>query len=166
MEQYIVFESNNQRFAIDIPQIEKVLECNKVKEIPDSSDYLLGYMQYNDKFLPIIDLKSRLYNISTTGNKDNKIIVIQWKEGHIGLLVDKIDGIKKFNKDQYEETNNEYQIIKEYILGFFNIDDSTIIILDTDKVFTPDQEEEILKATNQETDPDLDSAILKHGGIS
>lgn len=146
MEQYIVFESNNQKFAIDIPQIEKVIEYNDIKKIPDSSDYLLGYLQYDGKFLPVIDLKSRLYNLNTTIKKENKVLVVNWKDGHIGLLVESIVGINKFNKDQYEEKNSEYQIIKDYIHGFLSTQNGTIIILDTNKVFTPEQEEEILEA--------------------
>lgn len=146
MEQFIVFESNDQDFAIDIPQIEKILEFQEARKIPDSSDYLLGYVQYDGRTLPLIDLKMRLYNMKTHYKKENKIIVVNWKHGHIGLLVEKIHGIKKYNKDQYEESNKEHQILKEYISGFLNSESCTTIILNTDKVFTPEQEAEILDA--------------------
>ena len=143
MEQYVVFESNNQKFGLSVPQVEKVIEYKDIKDIPDSSDYLLGYLQYDGKFLPIIDLNLRLYNLSTAIKRENKILVVNWKDGLIGLLVERIIGIYKLSKDQYEEKNSEYQIIKDYMKGFFNTEKGTIIILDTDKVFTPEQEEEI-----------------------
>lgn len=146
MEQFVVFESNNQSFAVDIPQVEKIIEAQEFNKIPDSSDFLLGYIQYNGKVLPVIDLKTRLYNSKTEAKKENKIIVIHWKNGNIGLLVERIEGIKRFNQDQYEESNSEYQLIKEYIMGFLNTDKGTTIILNTDKVFTPEQEDEILEA--------------------
>lgn len=152
MEQYIVFESNNQKFGLSVPQIEKVIEYEGIKNIPDASDYLLGYLQYAGKFLPIIDLNIRLYNLTTELKRENKVLVVNWKEGLVGLLVEKIIGIYKFSSDQYEEKNDDYQIIKDYMRGFFNSDNGTIIILDTDKIFTPEQEEEIKGLSSQVKD--------------
>lgn len=146
MEQYVVFESNNQNFAIDIPQIEKIIEFQAPKEIPDSSDYLLGIIKYNEMVLPIIDLTKRLYNTYTLYKKENKVIVVQWKERQVGLVVEKILGIKGFHKEQYENTNVDLRISKEYIQGFIKMEQGITIVLDTDKIFSPEQEEELLLA--------------------
>lgn len=144
MEQYVVFESNNQSFAIDIPQIEKIIEYQQSKEIPDSSDYLLGIIIYSDKVLPIVDLTKRLYNTYTLYKKENKIIVVQWKDRQVGLVVEKIHGIKGFHKEQYEDANVDLKISKEYIQGFIKMEQGIAIVLDTDKVFSPEQEKELL----------------------
>lgn len=144
MEQYLVFESNNQNFAIDIPQIEKIIEFQKSKQIPDSSDYLLGIIKYNDMVLPIVDLTKRLYNSYTLYKKENKVIVVQWKDRQVGLVVEKIHGIRGFDKEQYEDANVDLKISQEYIQGFIKMEQGIAIVLDTDKVFSPEQVKELL----------------------
>ncbi|MPW24755.1 chemotaxis protein CheW [Alkalibaculum sp. M08DMB] len=147
MEQFIVFENNQQNFALDISKIERIIEYKQPKKIPESSEYLLGIIEYNDKILPIIDLTNRLYNIQSSHQEDAKIVVILWKSKQIGLVVDAILGIHSFSEEQYEQ-NNDSQISKEYIRGFIKSEEDITIVLDTDQIFKENQERELMLVGN------------------
>lgn len=147
MEQYIVFLNNHQNFALDISKIERIIEFKQPKKVPESSEHLLGVIQYNDKILPIIDLTKRLYNVDSSGNEDDKIIVVLWKNKQIGLAVDEILGIYSFGEEQYEQSSEDIQISKEYILGFIKTKEDIIIVLDFDRMFDLREEKELLSAT-------------------
>lgn len=149
MEKYIEFTNNQQRLALDISQVERIIEFQKPKLIPEASDYLLGVIQYDQKILPIIDLTNRLYNIEFVPKEDKKVIVAIWKNKTVGLVVDTILGIYNFNEEEFEESLNEAQISKEYILGFIKDEEDITIVLDLEKIFDEEQEEElILSATS------------------
>ena len=143
MEQFIVFINNGQHFALDISKIERIIEFQQPKKIPEASDYLLGVIQHNSEILPIIDLTKRLYNKDSLNSDDKKVIVVAWKEKQIGFVVEDIRGINSFEAKQYEETNQDISISKVYIKGFIKTDDDIIIVLDIDQLFTFEQEEEI-----------------------
>lgn len=145
MEQFIIFESNEQRFGLDIPQIEKVIEYEEIKKIPDSIKYILGYLQFDGKFLPVMDLKYRLYDVHTLPNEDNKIIIVKWKNGIMGLLVEKVIGINKFNEEDRREEDDNSFILKEYMHKLFSTEKGITIILDVEKIFTLIEEAEILR---------------------
>lgn len=150
MEQYIVFVSNQQDFAIDISKIERIIEYQEPKVLPETSDYLLGVIQYNSQVIPIIDLSSRLYGEGSSHSIDTKIIVVIWKDKLIGLLVDNILGIQEFTDDQYEESNKDLDILRKYVSGFIKVEENIIIILDVDKIFSLKQEDELLSIPEDE----------------
>ncbi len=149
MEQYIVFISNDEKFAIDISKVERIIEFTPPKKVPEASDFLLGVIQYNSKVIPIIDLSMRLYNLKSIQDVDTKVIVVFWKQNYIGFLVDDILGIQHFSEEQYEESDRETHILKDYIKGFMKSEEDITIVLDIDKIFTLEEEKElILAATN------------------
>lgn len=146
VEQYIVFIANEEKFAIDISKVERIIEYTQPKKIPEASEFLLGVIQYNSEVIPIIDLSMRLYNLKSIQDEDTKVIVVLWKEGHIGFLVDDILGIEHFNEEQYEKMDRETHILKDYIDGFMKSEEDITIVLNIDKIFTLEEEEELITA--------------------
>ncbi|RBP70137.1 purine-binding chemotaxis protein CheW [Alkalibaculum bacchi] len=143
MEQFIVFINNGQHFALDISKIERIIEFQQPKKIPEASDYLLGVIQHNGEILPIIDLTKRLYNNDSLNSDSKKVIVAAWKEKQMGFVVEDIKEISSFEPNQYEKMNRDISISKAYIRGFIKTNDDIIIVLDIDRLFTLEQEKEI-----------------------
>ncbi|MBC8590338.1 chemotaxis protein CheW [Wansuia hejianensis] len=166
MKQYVVFESNNQNFALNLSVVERIIELENPKKIPESSSYLLGVTQYRGMILPIIDLTKRLYDVYSNHNIDSKVIVVLWKDTQIGLLVDNVIGIKTFSEEQFENYNADIQILKEYVSGFIKAEEDITFILDTDKLFDLEQEKELLSTTEKSETPDTDPSknIGSHEG--
>lgn len=134
MKQYIIFKTNSQSFGLEIDRIDKIIEFEEGKRIPEPLPYMLGIIEYNGKVLPVIDLSKRLYDIDIVRNEATKIIVVKWKDKLIGLAVEDILGIKSYG-EEYEEPNKEMDISKEYIEGFIKIPEDIMIVLNIDKLF-------------------------------
>ncbi|NLN14045.1 MAG: purine-binding chemotaxis protein CheW [Tissierellia bacterium] len=149
MDQYIVFVNKEQKFAINVSKVERILEYKEPKRLPDSSPYFLGVIQYNGSILPIIDLTKRLYDADMAVTMDTKIVVVNWKERLLGLVVDDIIGIQSFTDKQFEEFDLDIEISSEYIIGFIKSHGDIIVCLDIDRVFDQEQEDELILATNE-----------------
>lgn len=149
MEQYIIFSLNNQRYAIDISSIDRIIDYNEPKKIPETFDYVLGVIKYDDKILPIIDLLKKLYGKNITINTKSKVIVTTWKDRMLGFLVEDIEGIQRFDSNQIEENHEQYEISKKYIEGFIKLEEDIIIILDTQQLFDYNQEKDLLDLENK-----------------
>lgn len=149
MERYVVFSSNNQNFALGISKVERIIEFQDPKPIPEASEFFLGVIQYNDKILPIIDLTKRLYNVTTTRDANDKLIVVTWKNTQIGLVVDDILGIHAYEDHQLEGANDDTRIAKKYIVGYIKEEKDIKIVLDTSEIFTIEQEKELLSSVNE-----------------
>lgn len=150
MKEFIVFSNNNQNFAMEISNVNRIIEYDTPIGIPESSKFLLGVIKYRGSILPIIDLTMKLYNKSITYDLDSKIIIIQWKGKQVGLLVEDILGIYKFEDNQYEDSNIDTEVSQEYIKGFIKVEEDITIELKPDKLFIYQQEKELISATSYE----------------
>ncbi|WP_179203871.1 MULTISPECIES: chemotaxis protein CheW [Vagococcus] len=135
MEKQIVFFSQRQELSLPIKKIEKIIQWTKPIPIPETSLFVLGVVEHNAHVLPIIDLNQRLYGESTELNDDLKIIVVQWKDEFLGLVVESIRGIVDFSVNQFELMTNDVTFDKNYIKSFVKTKDGIVIQLDIDALF-------------------------------
>ncbi|HAE62366.1 MAG TPA: hypothetical protein DCG38_08555 [Eubacteriaceae bacterium] len=145
MKQVIIFNNCGQSFALEISKIERIIEFTDPKKVPETSDFLMGVIKYNGKVLPIIDLNMRLYGEEGSYIESSKIIVIQWNDTMIGLVVDEIVGIRSVGDESFEDASvGDGSISKDYIKGFIKIDEDIIILLETNELFDFVQSRELL----------------------
>ncbi len=148
----MVFKCNDEKLAIDISYIDKIIEFTEPKKIPESSRDLLGVIQHNEEIIPIIDLNLRLYQVETVKTLDTKVIVILFREKYIGLVVDNVLEIKLFEDEICEDADFNVEVMQEYIDGFIkDLEKEDItIILNVDKLFTENQALELLEISSSE----------------
>ncbi|HSR05170.1 MAG TPA: chemotaxis protein CheW, partial [Proteiniclasticum sp.] len=115
MKKVIIFNNNKQNFALEIERIERIIEYSRPRKLPETADYILGVIRYNEKVLPVIDLNQRLYGRDGVISESNKIIVVLWKSAHLGLVVDDILGIRTIDEESFEESQiGDESISSEY----------------------------------------------------
>lgn len=93
-----LFLSKKQELSIPIEKINKIIQWQETIPVPETSTFVLGVIEHNEHVLPVIDLNDRLYGIPTEVSNEMKIIIVQWKEEYLGLLVESIRGIMDFEK--------------------------------------------------------------------
>lgn len=150
MEKYILFSNIDQSFAIDVSKVERIIEFQSPKKIPESLQYLLGVIKYEGSILPVIDLNMRLYGEETQNTKNTKIVVVSWKDRLMGVLVENIIGINNFQEEYYEESNIDVNVSKEYIDGFIKLDEDIIIVLDIDGILNEEKEQELIEELEEQ----------------
>ena len=144
MTKFINFICNEQQFALTIDSVEKILLYKKPALIPDTSAYINGFLSYNDNPLLLIDMKKRLFNEKLTPNEQTKVIVANWKNKKIGLIVEQITQVKEYpitDVEQAESTNGTAKTA--YIIGTFQENDAITLHIDVDMLFPLEGEQEI-----------------------
>lgn len=131
-EQKIVlnFFTEQVHLCIDLKYVYKVIPIAKLARIPKSPEYFAGMLNLAGKSIPIIDFDIRLglarKNLYIL---NNKIILFEYKNKNIGIIVDKIIGLETLFKDDFQknETNDDNSffkgtvIINDELLYFINI---------------------------------------------
>lgn len=142
MEQFILFEANKQKIALPIQVVERIIEFDKGIAIPDTSDYLMGLHRYNDENLVLIDMNMRLFKTPIQATEDSKIIVVDWKDKKLGLAVDQVTTVQRFesNPDQKQSDENK----TKYIVETFQFNDEIILHLDVEQLFQDEASNEIM----------------------
>lgn len=139
----LVFSINDEYYATDIMEVERILGYEEPTKLPDAPSFLEGVINYEGSILPIISLTKK-FNLPTKGvNKDEKIIVAKQGNEKIGIVVDVVSEVKDVNLDKIEEAPSIVGgISKRYIKGLIKIDKKIIIFLKLGSILT--EEEKVL----------------------
>jgi purine-binding chemotaxis protein CheW len=135
IKKVVIFKIENEEYAADIMQIEKILDYSKPVKIPETPSFIKGIIKYQDKILPIIDLKTKLHLSLNELNNDSKIIVVRNGNKYIGLIVDMVLEVIDISIENIEETPEIIRcILNKYVSGLVKLNNRIVILLDTDKI--------------------------------
>ena len=143
IDSYLIFELENELFAIHVNKILSILGMKKITTIPESPDYMKGVINLRGEVLPIIDshIKFNLSPMSVT--MKTSILVLELKRENakaikLGLMVDKVDEVLQIQKKKILDPpsiGTAYE--STYITGMYKKDNITFIMLiDIDKVLS------------------------------
>lgn len=80
-------------FGVDIRNVVSIIEPKKIRTVPLVPKYINSILSYHGKIVTLFDMKTYFKYESSSPSEDKKIIYLKPKELHIGLPVDKINGI-------------------------------------------------------------------------
>lgn len=137
----LIFSINNEYYATDIMEVERILGYETPTKIPDSPSFVEGVINYEGKILPVISLSKR-FNLLAGQNEKNdlKIIVAKENERKIGIIVDVVSEVRNISTDSIENPPEVVSgISSRYIKGLIKIDKKIIIFLNISSILTDDE---------------------------
>jgi len=149
MEQYVVFKSHGQFFAILVQNVDRIIEANQFIQLPEVSAFILGVYEYQEKMIPIVDVRQKLFKQYTEQKEETKVILCQWEEQSLGLYVEDIVGISYMPDTAYEEGLVRAASKQGYIEKFLKLDDQVVMMLSMAFLFNNQQETPALEAITE-----------------
>jgi purine-binding chemotaxis protein CheW len=136
----VIFKIEDEEYAADIMQIERILDYTEPTKIPEAPPFIKGIIKYQEKILPIIDLKTRMHLSLSADSYEPKIIVVKNDDKYIGLIVDMVLEVIDISSESIEETPTIIKcILNKYVFGIVKLNDRIIILLDTEKIISIDE---------------------------
>lgn len=140
MEQYIIFRVLNQKFAVSILSISRIIPLSEMTPVPDTADYVMGVMESEKQVIPIIDLPKRFFNQKIKETLQTQVIVIYWNDLEIGLTVDEVVQITHFETEQIDTKLEKITALEDAaevtpIKSFIQSEDGIILEIATDAIF-------------------------------
>lgn len=140
MEQYVVFKSHGQFFAILVQNVDRIIEVSQFILLPEVSDFILGVHEYQEKMIPIVDVRKKLFHEYTTKTETTKVILCQWEGQSLGLYVEDIVDISYMETSRYEEELVRAALKQGYIEQFLKLDERIVMQLSMAFLFDNQQE--------------------------
>jgi purine-binding chemotaxis protein CheW len=137
--------SNNLEFStfyvggalcgINILNIQEINKHFDITQVPQSSDYVKGILNLRGRIVTIIDLGKKLGLEPINNNQNNRNIIVNSEDEHIGLLVDSISDVAIAKKDDIEPAPSNIGGVKgKFFKGVLKTETQLIGILDIDEV--------------------------------
>lgn len=145
MIECVTFFLDDEKYAVDIMRIREVREWENVRDVPNSSDEIIGIIDIRGKIVPILDLKQKFGFGTNEIDDDKAVIILKSEDSRLGFVVDSVSDIEKLSEDEVKDINSFNQITNtDFIESVFTKDKSVIMMINVDQLFLNSSGEEKL----------------------
>jgi len=134
--QVACFSINDLLCGVDINWVQEINQNLAVTKVPLAPDYVMGIMNLRGRIVTVINLGKKLGMPPCQLGGRSRVIIVNWNDEHIGLLVDQIkDVVTVVNRDIAPPPANLEGNKGRYFTGAYRHRDELIGILDVKTVF-------------------------------
>ena len=121
--------------GINILSIQEINKHFEITRVPQAYEYIEGILNLRGRIVTIIDLGKKLGLEPVSKDKDNRNIIVNSEDEHIGLLVDSISDVVLAKKEDIEPAPSNIGGVKgKFFQGVLKTENKLIGILDIDEV--------------------------------
>jgi purine-binding chemotaxis protein CheW len=142
--QYLTFKLEDEVFALDISKVREVLDFTAITKVPKTPEFMRGVINLRGSVVPVVDLRLK-FGMSRTEKTVNTCIIITEvtvdnETTVLGALADSVQEVMDLGQDSIEPAPRiGTHLNTEFIRGMGKRDNTFVIILDIDKVFSVDE---------------------------
>lgn len=153
VQQFVKFYIGDEAFGIEIKQIFQILKPQEIFKVPNTSPFIEGLLNLRGKVMTVFNLRKR-FNMPDKENDENtKILIINMNELLLGFTVDSVSEIIRVPDEDIVETPPTLNTFdKRYLSGVAKLDDKLILLLDLEKILTPDEENHVKEIIEEHRD--------------
>ena len=143
-QQYLTFLLGDDIYGVDILRVQEVRGWTKVREIPNTPEYVKGVLDLRGTIVPILDLRTRLSIEAVEYTPITVVIVlaIEVKDEQyiIGVVVDTVSDVLDVVKSEIKKAPNfGSKVETKFINGMVMADAGMVVLMDIDKMLNPDE---------------------------
>ena len=136
-ERFSVFEINNVWFAVDILKSKEVIPLPIITPVPNTEDFVLGVFNLRGDIFSIVEISAILEMQPKPIKSSDMVIVLESSNITLGILVDKIHGVRTLNSSQIKTARGVVsKKMEEFITGIIPDKSSEIYLLDVERLFS------------------------------
>jgi twitching motility protein PilI len=114
----IGFRIGDEQFVSSREQVREVLMLpDSMTRVPGAKRWLLGIANLRGHLLPLVDLKLLLGSGRTTLRRTTRVISVNHREIPAGLVVDEVQGFRRFMDQEFSETQPQTAVRCERFLA-------------------------------------------------
>lgn len=146
--QIVVFTLDEQRYALYLSAVERVVRIVEITPLPESTDIVLGIINLQGRIIPVVNIRKRFNLPEREIEVSNQMIMAHTSKRVLALLVDAVEGIVE--RPGQEVILAEKILPKiEYIEGVVKLEDGLILIHDIERFLSLEEERKLEDAMKE-----------------
>ncbi|WKC58438.1 CheR family methyltransferase [Borrelia sp. P9F1] len=158
----VSFNIGDDNYLIDIMKVKEIRKSGNFTYVPNARKYVVGLDNLRGEIISIIDLRV-MFNLKTSEKELEDIMVLRNEDLLIGIIVDKVNNVFSIDSSLIQDPHpvlSQDAFIK-YIKGVVEHEGKLYILLDIDKVFNYDEEDEGLLAGETSVDLPVEENLIE-----
>lgn len=136
---YLTFHIGEEDYAIPICHVTEIIGMLKITEVPQTPSYIKGVINLRGKVIPVMDIRLRFQMPARDYDERTCVIVVQYKENIVGLVVDTVSEVLDIPEEDVENSQNFNQAAdNNFICGMGKIHERIKMIIDVNALLFRD----------------------------
>lgn len=133
----IVFELNNEEYALPVTLVGAIERMMPITRIPGAPAFVKGVLNLRGVVTPIIDLRHRFGFPETEQTENTRTIIIQHDQKDVGLIVDAAYDVIDIPHSSIEPAPETVGTVRiDYIDGVCKYKERLFILLNIDEILS------------------------------
>jgi len=134
--QYFVFGLEDQRYALSLATVLKVIRAVELTSLPEAPENLLGLINLGGEIIPVLDMRKRFHLPNREIDLNDRIIICKGSARTIAFVAGMVEGVVEFASEEVDEAVHILPEMEDYIEGVGKLNDDTVLIYDLDRLFS------------------------------
>ncbi len=132
-----VIELNSVWFGVNITKSREVVPIPGITPVPNTDDFVIGLFNLRGEIYTLVDVSTILGMESKTVNENDMVVLIDGKDLTLGILVDRIHGVRYLDDAQIKPAHGIVsKKMEQFVSGIISERSSEIYLLDVDQLFS------------------------------
>ena len=141
--QFLTFRLAEETYGVEVTSVLEVQADLAITRVPRTPAFMLGVVNLRGSVVPVVDMRRKL-GMSVSETEGGSIVVFEvsaeGEQSVIGGRVDGVEAVVELAPDQIEPPPKVgMQVASELIRGMGKAGDHFVILLDVDRVFSPEE---------------------------
>jgi len=147
--QLVVFRLDEQRYALSLAAVERIVRAVEVTLLPNAPPIVLGAIDVEGHVLPVLDVRRRFGLRRREISPADQFLVARTAPRTVVLVVDEAQGVIERLQDEIIGSSQIAPGLEQF-QGVVRLDDGLVLIHDLEKFFSLDEARALDDAINQE----------------
>ena len=134
----VIFQVADQRFAIPLFSVERVVAVVEVSPLAKAPDFILGTINFEGEFLPVISMRNVFKLPGKEIDLNEQLMITQTASLKIALWIDKSIEVVEISVDEIEKSG-KIMLETNQVKGIFKFEDGMVLLQDLDQLLTVEQ---------------------------
>ncbi|UFJ42146.1 chemotaxis protein CheW [Brevibacillus humidisoli] len=136
----IVFRLKDEEYGVEVGQVKSIERLAHITRVPRTPSFVKGVINLRGVVTPIIDLRSRFGLEEVDNTESTRVIIVAVGELEVGLIVDAANDVIDIPVDAIEPPPEVVGGVEAaYLRGVAKLEKRLLILLNLDKVLTPEE---------------------------
>lgn len=136
---YLTFYIDDTIYGVALNNVLEIIGNQKATRVPGIPSFVKGIINLRGRIVPVIDARLKIGAEEIEYDERTCVIVINWNESLVGLIVDRVAEVNDFNNEQlssipdFSNLNNN-----KFLSSICKVGERLVLILDCDKFLSDD----------------------------
>lgn len=134
---YLALILDEQRYAIPVCQVERVVRAVEVTPVPDRPGIMIGIINLGGVIIPVINFRKRLHLPARAMDISDQFVIAKTTTLTVALVVDAVEGVVCAQEPKVTEREDIFPGLG-ILQGVLKTDDRILLIRNLEDVLAPD----------------------------